>query len=76
MNTPETLPAFRYHPDPVDTGSVTVSDAKCVVCNERRGFIYAGPVYAEDGDGHRTCEKECAYSRQQPEKQQYTADQF
>jgi len=42
-----TLPSFRYHPDPVGTGSVTASDAECVVCGERRGFIYAGPVYAE-----------------------------
>jgi hypothetical protein len=42
------LPMFRYHPDPLDTGSIAPSDATCVVCDEPRGFVYAGPVYAED----------------------------
>jgi len=42
-----TLPHFRYHPDPIDTGSITQSDAECVVCGEQRGLIYTGPVYAE-----------------------------
>jgi uncharacterized protein CbrC (UPF0167 family) len=41
-------PAFRYHPDPIGSGSVVASDAACVVCHERRGLMYAGPVYAED----------------------------
>lgn len=45
---PDALPRFRYHPDPIDTGSVVVSDTTCAVCGRVRGFIYAGPVYAED----------------------------
>ena len=48
MTDPAALPAFRYHPDPVDTGSVVTSNSRCTVCKERRGFIYSGPVYAED----------------------------
>ena len=48
MTDPAALPAFRYHPDPIDTGSVVTSNARCTVCKERRGFIYSGPVYAED----------------------------
>ncbi|HUQ83095.1 MAG TPA: CbrC family protein [Gemmatimonadaceae bacterium] len=65
--TDRMLPAFRYHPFPVDTGSVTASEATCAVCEEERGFIYAGPVYAEgdfddticpwciaDGSAHRS----------------------
>jgi uncharacterized protein CbrC (UPF0167 family) len=40
------LPTFKYHPDPVATGSVEESDAKCVCCGKARGFIYTGPVYA------------------------------
>ena len=43
----EPLPAFRYHPDPVGTGSVEASDAACAVCGRARGAIYVGPVYAE-----------------------------
>jgi uncharacterized protein len=42
------LPNFPYHPDPLASGSVIVSDATCRCCGEQRGFIYTGPVYAED----------------------------
>ena len=48
MTDPATLPTFRYHPDPLGTGRVIASDNRCAVCKQRRGFIYAGPVYAED----------------------------
>ena len=41
-----TLPSFRYHPDPVATGSVVKSRTECVCCGRARGFIYTGPVYA------------------------------
>jgi uncharacterized protein CbrC (UPF0167 family) len=42
-----TLPTFRYHPDPLASGSVVVSDKKCRCCGKARGYIYTGPVYAE-----------------------------
>jgi len=42
----EDLPSFKYHPDPLDTGSVVASDDQCVCCGRARGFIYHGPVYA------------------------------
>ncbi len=42
------LPAFRYHPNPLDTGSVAPSDGTCRCCGNARGYIYAGPVYAEE----------------------------
>jgi uncharacterized protein CbrC (UPF0167 family) len=41
------LPVFRYHPDPIASGSIVASDAQCLCCNQQRGFIYAGPVYCE-----------------------------
>jgi uncharacterized protein CbrC (UPF0167 family) len=41
------LPEFRYHPDPIRSGSIVASDTQCVCCGARRGFIYAGPVYSE-----------------------------
>jgi uncharacterized protein CbrC (UPF0167 family) len=41
------LPTFRYHPDPLATGSVEPSPAECRACDRARGFIYVGPVYAE-----------------------------
>jgi uncharacterized protein len=43
-----TLPVFKYHPDPLATGNVVASDAECGCCGQSRGFIYTGPVYAED----------------------------
>ena len=46
MSTP--FPSFRYHPDPLATGSVMSSPKACRRCGERRGFIYAGPVHAEE----------------------------
>ncbi len=43
-----TLPVFLYHPEPIRSGSIIESDAKCKSCRQSRGFIYTGPVYAED----------------------------
>jgi uncharacterized protein CbrC (UPF0167 family) len=42
------LPEFRYHPDPIVSGSVVASDEKCLCCGQARGYIYTGPVYAEE----------------------------
>jgi uncharacterized protein len=39
------LPTFKYHPDPVATGSVIVSDVKCRCCGESRGYIYVSNIY-------------------------------
>ena len=41
------LPAFKYHADPVASGSVKASERKCKCCKQARGYIYCGPVYAE-----------------------------
>ena len=42
------LPTFKYHPDPLATGSIEPSTNKCVVCGLARGFIYIGQPYAEE----------------------------
>jgi len=41
----EPLPTFRYHPDPIATGSIEPSTLSCVACKRARGHIYVGPVY-------------------------------
>jgi uncharacterized protein CbrC (UPF0167 family) len=41
---------FRYHPDPVRSGSVRPSLKPCRLCGQVRGWLYAGPVYAEACD--------------------------
>jgi uncharacterized protein CbrC (UPF0167 family) len=48
MTEPTALPVFRYHPDPVATGSVVASSNACRCCGRARGYIYAGPAYARD----------------------------
>jgi hypothetical protein len=40
------LPEFRYHPDPVGTGSVVASDDRCDACGRTAGYVYVGPVYS------------------------------
>jgi uncharacterized protein CbrC (UPF0167 family) len=44
----EPLPVFRYHPDPLRTGSVAPSSVECRGCGRARGFVYTGPVFAEE----------------------------
>jgi uncharacterized protein CbrC (UPF0167 family) len=43
-----TLPKFKYHPDPIDTGSVIPFDGECVCCGQLREYIYSGPVYCPE----------------------------
>ncbi len=40
------LPSFRYHPDPIRSGSVVKSPGLCRCCGTARGYIYCGPVYS------------------------------
>jgi uncharacterized protein CbrC (UPF0167 family) len=51
----EALPHFRYHPDPVATGSVEKSPVACVCCKRARGYIYVGPVYSEGEHDREIC---------------------
>jgi uncharacterized protein CbrC (UPF0167 family) len=44
----EELPSFRYHPDPIGTGSIAESGEACRCCHQARGYMYTGPVYAEE----------------------------
>ena len=39
------LPAFRYHPDAVATGSFRPASGPCPHCGVDRGYVYAGPIY-------------------------------
>lgn len=40
------LPKFRYHPDPIATGSIRRSDTACACCGRQRGYVYAGPIFS------------------------------
>jgi uncharacterized protein CbrC (UPF0167 family) len=42
-----TLPQFRYHPDPIATGSVVAEPVLCACCRLQRPYTYVGPVFAE-----------------------------
>lgn len=40
-------PTFRYHPDPVGTGSAVPTSEPCGLCHQPTDLRYEGPVYAE-----------------------------
>lgn len=42
------LPEFRYHPDPLATGSIVATEVNCVSCEQLRPYVYVGPVYATE----------------------------
>ncbi|WP_371749783.1 CbrC family protein [Streptomyces sp. NBC_01283] len=39
------LPFFRYHPDPLASGSIRASADKCVCCDRSTGWIYTASFY-------------------------------
>jgi uncharacterized protein CbrC (UPF0167 family) len=43
----ETLPSFRYHPNPLETGSIVESTAQCRCCGKARGYVYAVAPHTE-----------------------------
>ena len=50
--TAESLPAFRYHPDPVGSKVFVPSHGTCPCCQADRSWAYVGPFYAlEELDG-------------------------
>jgi uncharacterized protein CbrC (UPF0167 family) len=49
------FPEFVYHPDPIGTGVIEVSEAICLACEQARGFIYTGPVYSTEELESRIC---------------------
>ena len=40
------LPTFKFHSSAYKNKIVVNSDKKCICCNQQRGYIYSGPVYA------------------------------
>lgn len=42
------LPKFKYHPDPLATGSIEASDEACECCGKSTGYIYSSILYAEE----------------------------
>ncbi|MFE2322761.1 CbrC family protein [Streptomyces sp. NPDC059385] len=43
-------PTFRYHPDPLASGSALRTDHVCSVCGMRRQIRYQGPIYGRQPD--------------------------
>ena len=40
------LPKFKYHPDPIFTGVITVSNEVCECCGKAQGYIYKASFYS------------------------------
>ena len=43
------LPNFKYHPDPLKTGSIAESSKVCISCGQARGFIYTLRAHIRGG---------------------------
>ncbi|MFE2165414.1 CbrC family protein [Streptomyces sp. NPDC059447] len=43
-------PTFRYHPDPLASGSALRTDHVCSVCGMHRQIRYQGPIYGRQPD--------------------------
>jgi len=42
------LPKFKYHSDPLQSGSIIESDEMCLCCGDARGYVYGGLPYSEE----------------------------
>ncbi|MDG6099875.1 hypothetical protein EXU34_20660 [Alteromonas sp. ZYF713] len=42
------FPKFKYHSDPLKSGSIIESDAVCLCCGKATGYIYGGLPYCEE----------------------------
>ena len=40
-------PEFRYHPDPMGTGSAVRSDERCELCAQTAEYAYHGPIFGK-----------------------------
>jgi uncharacterized protein CbrC (UPF0167 family) len=49
----QSLPHFRFHPDPQRSGSVVAAEVTCDACGLTRSAKYVGPIYV-DGDTEPT----------------------
>jgi len=44
----DSIPSFKYHPDPIGTGAIGASDEVCEGCGKARGYSYKASFHAED----------------------------
>ena len=49
------IPSFRYHPDPIATGSIKPSSVECICCGQASGYIYMASVYCLDSIREQLC---------------------
>lgn len=44
----KSIPTFKYHPKPIETGMIKESKAICPVCEEQTDYVYVGPFFSID----------------------------
>ncbi|AQS66886.1 CbrC family protein [Streptomyces pactum] len=49
------LPFFRYHPDPLASGSICAAAETCACCRRDRGWIYTATFYSAQDVSGRFC---------------------
>lgn len=55
MSAEQPQPFFRYHPDPVASGSVRAAVETCACCERDTGWVYTGPFYSAEDVSGRFC---------------------
>lgn len=49
------LPLFRYHPDPLASGSIRAASETCACCKRDTGWIYTATFYTAQDVSGRFC---------------------
>ena len=49
------LPEFKYHPDPLSTGSIRAESIRCDCCDQAREFEYASSFYTAHSPKPKIC---------------------
>lgn len=50
-NIKKSIPKFKYHPDPIKTGSIKLEKIVCTVCGKESNCTYGGPFYSRTDIG-------------------------
>jgi uncharacterized protein CbrC (UPF0167 family) len=53
--TEQKFPTFKYHPDPIGTGVIGLTDLPCECCGRHTGLSYSGISYTAEGLAECMC---------------------
>ncbi len=51
----ESLPYFKYHPNPIETENIKPSEDSCICCEQKRGYTYEASIYTSEDLERSVC---------------------